>query len=58
MFEEVVELLTGMDIEPLGALSTLPAIVESRVWTQPADASEVEASAARASGADEMVALS
>ncbi|MEX3983690.1 AAA domain-containing protein [Paraburkholderia sp. EG287A] len=36
VFEELIERLTSMGIEPLGALSRLPALVESRVWTAPA----------------------
>ncbi|MBK3780105.1 very short patch repair endonuclease [Paraburkholderia aspalathi] len=37
VFGELVERLTSMGIEPLGALSALPAIVESRVWREPDD---------------------
>jgi very-short-patch-repair endonuclease len=57
VFAELVERLTSMGIEPLGALSKLPDIVESRVWTQPQEASTSAASTTRAGDADELADL-
>jgi hypothetical protein len=53
VFEELVEHLTNMGIEPLGALSTLPQLVEKRTWSPPkeeedASASEMSTSATEA----------
>lgn len=36
VFEELVERLTSMGIEPIGAVAALPKLVESRTWTPPA----------------------
>ncbi|AQV92656.1 very short patch repair endonuclease [Cupriavidus necator] len=36
VFEELVERLTAMGIEPIGAVAALPRLVESRTWTPPA----------------------
>jgi len=33
IFDELVERLTKMGIEPLGALSALPTLVETRIWS-------------------------
>ncbi len=53
VFEELVEHLTNMGIEPLGALSTLPQLVEKRTWSpskeeEDASTSEMSTSAAEA----------
>jgi hypothetical protein len=37
VFEELVERLTSMGIEPVGALERLPRLVEYREWTPPKD---------------------
>ncbi|MGM3277573.1 AAA domain-containing protein [Ralstonia sp. 24A2] len=36
VFEELVERLTAMGIEPIGAVAALPHLVESRTWMPPA----------------------
>jgi len=35
VFGELIERLTAMGIEPLGALDETPNLVEKRTWTQP-----------------------
>ena len=35
VFGELIERLTAMGIEPLGALDGTPNLVEKRTWTQP-----------------------
>lgn len=37
VFEELVERLTVMGIEPISAVAALPHLVESRTWIPPAD---------------------
>ncbi|MBP0639719.1 AAA domain-containing protein [Cupriavidus sp. AcVe19-6a] len=43
VFEELVERLTAMGIEPIGAVATLPRLVESRTWTFPTAKAEPDA---------------
>lgn len=40
VFEELLETLTNMEIEPLGALEELPTLVEYREWLAPPDSDE------------------
>lgn len=43
VFEELVERLTAMGIEPIGAVAALPRLVESRTWTLPTAKAEPDA---------------
>jgi len=43
VFEELVERLTTMGIEPIGAVAALPSLVESRTWTPPSAKSTPDA---------------
>ena len=37
IFLELVSRLAAMGIEPLGALESIPSLVEKRIWTKPSD---------------------
>lgn len=37
IFLELVSRLSAMGIDPLGALESIPSLVEKRIWTKPAD---------------------